>query len=459
MSKKVIIMKVLTEVLAEHFTELQYDNLPPDVVEFCKLCILDMIGVSLRGSGMNYNKILATYLREIGGKEEATVMGYGFKTSCAQAGLINGSIGHSLQLDDGEMKSCAHLNCEIIPAALAVGEREKCTGKDLITSVVAGNEGSIRIGSAVNPSHNQRGFSPNGTIGVFGAAIAAGKVLNLSESAMADALGSAAMQSAGLEQFVHDGSDATFLNAGHATQAGIQAALLAEKGFTGSREILEGIKGFCRAYSDEYDIDLISKDLGKEYRILGTYFKFYPTCWYIQPALDALLSIIDECSPSDVKEVTVKTYPIPLITIDNPTPSTESAATLSMQYAVSAAIVHGKAGPDEFFGDNMNKGEINSLMKRIRVIDGGKELMEYAPESSGAIVIITLKNGKTLEARTRKVKGDVGNFSKEDILMKFDTLTSQLINVERQKKIKKMVDSLESVENVRQLTELLTVNP
>jgi 2-methylcitrate dehydratase PrpD len=451
-------MKALTEVLARHFVGLHYDDLPHDVVEFCKLCILDMIGVSLRGSGMEYNKILATYLKETGGKEEATVVGYNFKTSCAQAGLINGSIGHSLQLDDGEMKSCAHLNCEIIPAALALGEREHCSGKDFITSIVAGNEGSIRIGSAVNPSHNQRGFSPNGTIGVFGAAIAAGKVLNLSENAMADAIASAAMQSAGLEQFVHDGSDATFLNAGHATQAGIQAALLAKKGFTGSRKILEGIKGFCRAYSDEYDIDLISKDLGKDYRILGTYFKFYPTCWYIQPALDAVLSIVDEFSPSDVKEVTVKTYPIPLITIDNPSPSTESAATLSMQYAVGAAIVHGEAGPDEFFGDKMNKEQINSLMKRIHVVDGGKELLEYAPEASGAIVIITLKNGKKLEARTRKVKGDVGNFTKRDLLMKFDTLTSPIIDEERQRKIKKLVESLESIENVERLATLLAVD-
>ena len=188
-------MKALTLVLAEHFTGLHFEDVPSDVVEFCKMCVLDMIGVSLRGAPMEYNQILSAYVQESGGKAESTVVGYGFKTSCAQAGLINGSIGHSLQLDDGEMASCAHLNCEIIPAALAVGERQDCSGKELITAIVAGNEGSIRIGSAVNPSHNQRGFSPNGTIGVFGAAIAAGKALGLTESALADAIGSAAMQS------------------------------------------------------------------------------------------------------------------------------------------------------------------------------------------------------------------------------------------------------------------------
>ncbi|MBU7042252.1 MAG: MmgE/PrpD family protein [Theionarchaea archaeon] len=451
-------MKALTLALAEHFTGLQFEDVPSDVVEFCKMCVLDMIGVSLRGAPMEYNRILAAYVQESGGKAESTVVGYGFKTSCAQAGLINGSIGHSLQLDDGEMASCAHLNCEIIPAALAVGERQDCSGKELITAIVAGNEGSIRIGSAVNPSHNQRGFSPNGTIGVFGAAIAAGKALGLTEPALADAIGSAAMQSAGLEQFVHDGSDATFLNAGHATQAGIQSALLAEKGFTGSREILEGIKGFCRAYSDEYHTEKIYSDLGKTYRILGTYFKFYPTCWYIQPALDALLPVVCEFEPDEVKEVIVKTYPIPLITIDNPHPATESAATLSMQCAIAAAIVHKKAGPDEFFGTEMNKGEISDLMKKIHVVNGEKELQEYTPGDTGSIVIITLNNGKTLEARTKQVKGDVGNFTKEDLIQKFDTLTSPLIDKKRQKEIKTKIENLESMDSVRELTQLLNLN-
>ena len=261
-----------------------------------------------------------------------------------------------------------------------------------------------------------------------------------------------------MEQFVHDGSDATFLNAGHATQAGIQSALLAEKGFTGSREILEGIKGFCRAYSDEYYTEKIYSDLGKTYRILGTYFKFYPTCWYIQPALDALLPVVREFEPDDVKEVTVKTYPIPLITIDNPHPATESAATLSMQYAIAAAIVHKKAGPDEFFGTNMNKDEISDLMKKIHVVNGEKELQEYTPGDTGSIVIITLNNGKILEARTKQVKGDVGNFTKEDLIQKFNTLTSPLIDKKRQKEIKTKIENLESMDSVRELTQLLNLN-
>jgi len=452
-------MKPITQIMSEYFVKLEYEDLPKEVVELSKMCVLDMLGVSIRGSILEHSKILAKYIEDISGKEESTIIGYHFKTSCANAGLINGAIGHSLQMDDGEMKSVGHLNCEIIPAALAVGERENISGKKFITSIVVGNEGSIRIGSAVSPSHNKRGFSPNGTIGVFGAAIAAGKVLNLNINAMTDAISSAATQAAGLEQFVHDGSMSTFLNTGHATQVGIQAALLAGRGFTGSHEILEGVKGFCRAYSDDYDKKEIYRDLGKVYRIMDTYFKFYPTCRYIHPAIDTILKIMQarEIVPSEVKEVIIKTYPVVINTVDNPNPTTEPAATESMQYSISAAIVHGKASPDEFYGNQMDKTEIRRLMKRIKLVDGGKELQKFAPDYTGVILEVKMKNGEEIEERIQICKGEPNHFTKKDIIQKFKSVSLAVINDNRADKIIKTVDRLEELTSIRELTELLAI--
>jgi len=452
-------MKSIAEIMAEYFFKLRYEDLPKDVVELSKMCILDMLGVSLRGSTLEHSRILAEYVESIGGKEESTVIGYPFKTSCANAGLINGAIGHSLQMDDGEMRSVGHLNCVIIPATLAVGERENISGKEFITCIVAGNEGSIRIGAAVNPSHNRRGFSPNGTIGVFGAAISAGKALNLDVNAMTDAISSAAMQSAGLEQFVHDGSMSTFLNTGHATQAGIQAALLAKREFTGSHEILEGIKGFCRAYSDDCNTKEIYGNLGKVYKIMDTYFKFYPTCRYIHPAIDGILKIMGdrEIIPSEVDEVIIKTYPVVINTVDNPNPTTESAATLSMQYSISAAIVHGKASPDEFYGSAMNKPEIRKLMNRIKLVDGGEELQKFAPEGSGCIVIVKMKSGKEIEERLHMCKGDLGHFTKGDIIEKFRDLSSGVIDEKRATEIINTVIGLDTLRDIGKLAELLAI--
>ena len=453
-------MKSIAEKIANYFVELEFEDLPSEVIEISKMCILDLVGVSLRASILEPSKILVKYIKEIGGKKESTVMGYSFKTSCANAGLVNGAIGHTLQMDDGEMTSIGHLNCVIIPAALAVGEKENISGKEFITSIVAGNEGSIRIGDAVNPSHNRRGFSPNGTIGVFGAAISAGKILNLDNNAMTDAITSAAMQSAGLEQFVHDGSMSTFLNTGHACQAGIQSALLAEKGFNGSHEILEGRKGFCRAYSDNYTLKKIEEGLGEDYRILNIYFKFYPTCRYIHPATDAILNIVQEreIDPSEIKEVIIKTYPVVINTVDNPNPTTEFAATLSMQYAISAAIVHKRSSPDEFYGNKMNKNEIKKLMSKIKLIDGSEELKKISEEPSGVILKLKMKNGEEIEEIVQKCKGDPGNFTKDDLIRKFKELTLEVLEEKKIEKIINVIEKIENLKNIKKFAELLSID-
>jgi len=453
-------MKSIAQMMSKYFVELEYEDLPKEVIKLSKICVLDMMGVSIRGSILKHCKILAQYIKEIGGKEEATVIGYPFKTSCANAGLINGAIGHSLQMDDGEMSSIAHLGCEVIPAALAVGERENISGKDFIVSIVTGYEGSIRIGAAVNPSHYKRGFSPNGTIGVFGAAISSGKVLKLDVNAMTDAISSAAMQSAGLEQFVRDGSMSKFLNTGHATQAGIQAALLAEKGFTGSYEILEGVKGFCRAYSDNYDIKKIYGDLGKVYKILDTYFKPYPTCRFTHPAIDTILKIVNEreIDSSEIDEIVIKTYPVVINTTDNPNPTTEVGATLSMQYAISTAIIYKKSTPDEFTEDKLSNIKIRELMKKIKLIDGGKELQEFAPEGSGVILKLRMRNGKEIEDRVQVCKGEPKNqFTRRELIEKFKNLSLEVIEDNKADKIIKTVDKLDKLKSIRKLAELLAM--
>lgn len=453
-------MKAIAQMMSEYLVELEYEDLPIEVIELSKMCVLDMVGVSMRGSILKHCRILAQYIKEIGGKEEATVIGYPFKTSCANAGLINGAIGHSLQMDDGEMSSIAHLGCEVIPAALAVGERENISGKDFLVSMVTGYEGSIRIGASVNPSHYKRGFSPNGTIGVFGAAISSGKALKLDVNAMTDAISSAAMQSAGLEQFARDGSMNKFLNTGHATQAGIQAALLAEKGFTGSHEILEGVKGFCRAYSDNYDIKKIYGDLGKVYKILDTYFKPYPTCRFTHPATDVILKIVNEreTNPSEIDEIVIKTYPVVINTTDNPDPTTEVGATLSMQYAISTAIIYKKSTPDEFTEDKLSNVKIRELMKKIKLIDGGKELQKFAPEGSGAILKLKMKNGEVIEDKVQISKGEPKNqFSSEELIEKFKSLSLVVIKNNKADKIIETVDKLEKLKNIKGLAKLLTI--
>ncbi|MFX0199108.1 MAG: MmgE/PrpD family protein, partial [Candidatus Hodarchaeota archaeon] len=153
-------MENVTKKLAKFIADTSFRDLPDKIVAQAKSCILDLIGVSLLGSTLKHSRILAEFVRDLGGGGNSSIIGYPFKTSPPYAGLVNGAIGHALQMDDGEMRSIAHIGTEVIPAALAVAEAEGVGGKDLLTATVLGYEAVIRIGAAVNPSHNNRGFSP-----------------------------------------------------------------------------------------------------------------------------------------------------------------------------------------------------------------------------------------------------------------------------------------------------------
>lgn len=451
-------MEEITQELAKYAAQMRYKDLPLEVVKMAKLCILDLIGVSIIGSKFRHSKILAQYVKDIGGASESTLVGQSFKAPAPYAGFVNGAIGHALQMDDGETKSIAHIGCEVIPAALAVAEKIGADGKSCITAIVAGYEGAIRIGGAINPSHNKRGFSPNGTVGVFGAALAAGRILELDKEQMADAIGSAAMQASGLEQFAHDGSMSKFLNTGHATQAGILAALLAQRGFTGSHEILEGHKGYCKAFSDDYDLSSIVAGFGKTYRIMDTYFKPYPTCRWTHPAIDVTLRLAHEheIQLKEVDEVVVRTYQIVKDTTNNPQPLNPTAATLSMQYSLAVAIAERQVLPEHFISERLGNKDLKDLMTSVHIVPSDEEMYDLGPTGMGAKVTIKTKRGAEYYGETQFAKGEPENpFTKEELIDKFRELNSDILTSERLDRTIMNIEAFEELVSIQTLLELL----
>lgn len=452
-----------TRILAEFLAELSFADLPDHVVEHTKRIVLDFAGVAIAGSTLENSRLLAATVREWGGPPEATVIAFPFKLPAPAAGLLNGAIGHAIQMDDTEWSTVAHLGTEVIPASLALTEKVgNRSGKDFITAVVAGYEGAIRIGMAVNPSHHQRGFSPNGTLGVFGAAIGAGKVLNLSADQMADAIGSAAMQSSGLEEFCYDGSMSAILNTGHATHAGVVSAILAQRGFTGSRTILEGKSGFCRAYSDDCDLSRITTNLGERFGILDVWFKSYPTCAYCNSALDVVMDLRRNhgISAEEVEQVIVKTFPTVEATVNNPAPENFTAAMLSMPYSVAMALREGRVTPREFEGERWTDDEVRGLMRRVSVVVAEEELLRAGLAlDRGAMVKIICRDGKQYEGRASAPKGDpMFPFSDDDVLAKYKQLASEVFDASRIEAIAGVVRRLDQVDDAVRLADLLRLS-
>src|SRR5688572_16044403 len=220
---------------------------------------------------------------------EATVFG-GPRGSAAAAAFANGVASHILELDDIHTASTVHGAAPIIPAALAVAEREFASGQAFLAAVVLGYEAAFRIGEAVNPSH-YRFWHPTGTVATFGAAAAAGSVLGLNAAEMRDAFGSAGTQAAGLWEFNADGAMSKHLHPGKAAFNGVLAADLARAGFTGASRILEGERGFFRAMSSTPDLSRIADGLGTAWKIGENGFKLHACCGHTHTAIDAAIAL------------------------------------------------------------------------------------------------------------------------------------------------------------------------
>lgn len=250
-----------TKSLADFVTGLQYDKLSPATVRMTKQCILDWLGVCIRGSQEKPIKIIRKLLLDGGGKAQATVLAGGTeKTTTLNAAFCNGSASHSLDFDDLHNPSIIHLATVVVPPVFAIADAEHKSGKDMLAAVVAGYEVGGRVGESVIPE-SYFFWHTTGTAGTLGAAASAAKVLGLDAEATLQCLGSAGTQAAGLWEFLKEGAMSKTLHAGKSSYAGVLSAYLAQAGFTGATKILEGEKGFCRAMVAEPHLEKLTDGL------------------------------------------------------------------------------------------------------------------------------------------------------------------------------------------------------
>jgi 2-methylcitrate dehydratase PrpD len=400
--------KMLSAELADFIVFLEYERLSPEVKSMTIDCLVDWMGSALRGSveppAMAVEKIVA----DQGGAEQAGYIGWGKKGPSLAAALLNGVSSHTVEMDDLHRGSILHPAAPVISAALAAAEKEGVSGKKLLEGIVAGYEVGIRIGEAVTPAHYYY-WHNTATCGTFGAAAAAGKILGLSAEELVDALGSAGTQAAGLWEFHVDGAMSKHLHAGKAAQNGLLSAYLAQQGFTAARRILEGDKGFFKAYASEFDAGKAVKSLGREFKILENSFKLYASCRHTHGGVDLILELKKEgIEPSDVDSVCYKTYSSAVDLVAGKQPVTPFQAKFSLPYCGAAALVLGSLGLDEFKPEYLQSPEIVRLMNNSWV-----ELNDWAeagyPGQWRTRVECKLKNGAVISRQTENPRGDPEN--------------------------------------------------
>ena len=345
--------------------------------------------------------------RSLGASTDATVFA-GPRASAAGAALANGVASHILELDDVHKGSTLHAAAPVIPAALAMAEREHASGRDFLLAVALGYEAALRVGEAVNPSH-YRFWHPTGTAATFGAAVAAGSLLKLSPIQMLHALGSAGTQASGLWEFNADGAMSKALHPGKAACNGILSADLARQGFTGASRILEGERGFFRATTSEYDATRITDALGTQWKIPENCYKLHSCCGHTHTAIDVSIAHRAECgwrgseALGALSQVEVETYAQGYEIVKQHDPATPYQAKFSLAYCVAAALLEGAVGleqfsPDRFGVDGVSQAAIAQLLSRIQ-IRMVPDITERYPAEWGTRVTFVHSDGtRTLRA-------------------------------------------------------------
>jgi 2-methylcitrate dehydratase PrpD len=437
----------VTQELCEAIREMDYESLPQDVVDEAKLCLLDWLGVTLGGANEPLTKILMEIAEATGGTEQASIIGHNKKDSMLNAALINGSASHALDFDDVHFQMMGHPTVPVMPALLALAEDRKYGGRDFLTAFVAGFEAECRIGSSIFPMHYEQGYHATSTLGRIGAAVACAKLLGLDPKRMNYGIGLAATQAAGLKQVF--GTMTKPFHAGKAAMDGLLSALLAEKEFTCSDDILAGEMGFCKVLSPEANPEMITDDFGKDYAIRNVMFKRHASCFETHPTIDAVLGMRDEVDIENVAEIAIQTTPVAIQIAGKPEPKTGLEGKFSVAYCAALALADGETGEENFTDEKVQTDRMVNLFKKVKAAAND----DYG--FTQAEVIVRMTDGREVKsfADTLQVGSDKER-RKSDLIKKFRSFADRLLPEGRTDSILNFVDDLDSKSDVGELAAL-----
>lgn len=441
-----------TERVARFIVETPAEALPVAALERAKEAILDTVGVALAGSRDPAGQLICQYVRSLGGNPEAGVLGAGFATTAVDAALANGTCAHALDFDDISWTMHGHPSVPVVPAMLALAERQGASGRDALAAYLVGFEVEVKVAAATGLKHYERGWHGTATAGVFGSAAVASRLLGLNLEQARHALGIAASHAGGLRQ--NFGTMAKPLHAGLAAQAGVRAGLLAQAGFTADRSILEGCYGFLNVIGeDDRDASVLER-LGRPWEILdpGVYLKPYAACGSTHRSLDALFMLRqrESFTADDVQEIRCGVvFRAPMMLIhDNPQTALEGK--FSMQYCMAAGLLDGQVGIAQFRDEMVQRPEARRLFSRIHMYvdpEGGHD-----HDANFANVTVKLRDGRELHARAEET-GPLARplLRGADVVAKFRDTATQALPPADVERLRDLILTLDQQPNLRDL--------
>ena len=453
-----------TRGLAEFASGLTYEAIPPEVRERLKLLILDALGCALYGAQLEWCHLLRSTLSSLDDTKTCGVWGTRERLSAPHAALANGTQVQGFELDDVHRAGVLHVGAVVLPALIAIAElKHNLSGKEFLAAAAAGYETGPRVGLCMGPEHIGQGWHSGATVGVFAAAAAAARGLNLNPEKTIHALGIAGTQSAGLMAAQY-GAMVKRMHAGRSSQSGLYGALLAERGFTGIEDVFESeYGGFCTTFSrstDRFDLAQLTAGLGSTWQTMGVALKFYACVGSNHTTLDALHALKSEHGfrAEDVDTITVHGSQV---TADHVgwkyEPRGLTAAQLNLPFCVATYLLEGDCFVDQFDAAAVTDSRRIALAERVSVHADPAITALGARHRHSVRVEVRLRNGTRLSRSADTPRGSDENFaSPADIVAKFEKLAAHALPEKRIGELRDAVLGLEDLQDAARLATLMS---
>ena len=451
--------ETIAERLGEHIVGLRYSDLSRDVIEKTKEALLDQLGCQLVGSTLGHCDIIYDFIKGFAGQPEATVVNRTLKTWVHDAAFVNATFGHACEIDDHMDTGGGHPGAYSTAVSLALAEKERANGKAVIAAFVAGYEISWRMGRTLLPASIANGWHSQSTIGAFGSTAVAAKLLNLSAGQLAQAFAIAGSQASGTTEYGMSGGEVKRMHSGLAARAGIQSAMLAKAGLTGPLTIFEGKYGMVSMLARKDDPTPLIEGFGEDFGILHVEFKYHPVNISIQSPINLLTELVQfhDLKPADIERIDVgcraehsKTHVGAIYE-----PQDVLGAQFSMPFSLAIRIAK-RSNDLKLYTDTSVWKDPEVLALAHRVFVYADPLLKGA-KGLGVRLKVTLKDGRVLEKEEKFQKGNLQNpLTPAELTDKYRGLASSVFSPERTEKVISAVRRLDEIEDITELTRLLT---
>ena len=453
-------MPTITYDLSVWAAGLKFEDLSSEAVDAAKRFLYDSLGCALGGYRQEDCRIMLEYVRERGGNPEATCIGSGLRTNVFEATLLNALMIRAMDYNDIYWKQDPSHPTDIIPAAMSICEWKKLSGKEFIVGIVLGHEMEMRWCEAAIPGIRERGWH-HAALTSFVSPMVAARMLRLTPQQMQHAIGISACPSmclgaptAGKLTMMKNTVDPM------ATQVGVRAALLAQKGYSGPEHVVDGKEGIMHCLGEGWDLGKLRDGLGKRFKIVDCGMKAFPVEALTHSPLTATLKIVHAhgIRPDDITEIKVETIARAADILTDPAkyrPTSKETADHSMPYCLAVGIMDGKVTPEQFKQERIVDPALIPLMDKIKAV-GNDEFEQIFPEKQPSRVTITLRDGTSHSERVDVPKGDYRDpMTMDEIKVKFDALAAPLFDEPHCNRIRDTVLYLDRLGSIDGLMKLL----